>query len=74
MVQGVKVVVLVGPDAVVDDVTLVLFGRWSVVSLVFGLIQEMRNVVWNEAMGFFVDNAESGFHTSYVEGLPFKLG
>ena len=45
-----KVVVLVWPDAVVNDVTLVLSGRWSGNGLVIWLVLKMSNIVWNEAM------------------------
>ena len=45
-----QVVVLVGSNAVVNDVTLVLSGSWSGNGLVIWLVQKMSNIVWDEAM------------------------
>ena len=69
-VQRVVVVVFVCPHTVVGEVAIVLSCRPSS----RGLVHQVRNVTWDEAVGFFVNCAQASFHTSGVELLPLQLG
>ena len=70
-----KIVVLVVTNTVVDELTSVLSCCRSYPGLVVVLLfQKVGDVTRDYVVGFFVDCAQAGFHTSYAELLPSKFG
>ena len=69
-----KVVVLFGANTVVNKLATVLSCCRSRPGLVVvASFQEVGDVARDDVVGFFVECAQAGFHTSSVELLPIKF-